>query len=470
MQTEFIVIIALAACALAAALGAFITALVSRFKQKGGGAEGALSHDDFVDIIDDVKRELKEKTEEQGKITRENASSSATAQTQALGAYMKNITDISDTTRRAVGENFEKLTSSLNDTVRVMGERTEQRLNALDENVRKSLEKVREDNEKQLEKVRTDNAAQLEKVRTDNALQLEKMRETVDEKLSKTLETRLGESFKTVQQSLDNVSKGLGEMRQLGEQVGNMNRLLGGVKTRGNWGEVALESLLEDILAPEQFERQCQVKRGSGERVDFAVRMPGSEGKEVLLPIDSKFPAEDYLRYADAANAGDSAAAELYLKFFKESVMKQGRSIRDKYIGAATTDFAVMYLPSESVYAEVVRDTNLMDRLRRDCSVVPCGPSTMAALLNSLKMGFTTMKLQKSSKEIAQAFGDFKKQFEKFTGLVETARKQNQTVGGTLEQIADRTGKVMKKINKIANENPEVGEEDGTALPGGDAE
>ena len=348
MQTEFIVIIALAACALAAALGAFITALVSRFKQKGGGAEGALSHDDFVDIIDDVKRELKEKTEEQGKITRENASSSATAQTQALGAYMKNITDIADTTRRAVGENFEKLTSSLNDTVRVMGEKTEQRLNALDENVRKSLEKVREDNEKQLEKVRTDNAAQLEKVRTDNALQLEKMRETVDEKLSKTLETRLGESFKTVQQSLDNVSKGLGEMRQLGEQVGNMNRLLGGVKTRGNWGEVALESLLEDILAPEQFERQCQVKRGSGERVDFAVRMPGSEGKEVLLPIDSKFPAEDYLRYADAANAGDSAAAELYLKFFKESVMKQGRSIKAPYDRLASPtyvkDLAVLLL------------------------------------------------------------------------------------------------------------------------------
>ena len=169
---------------------------------------------------------------------------------------------------------------------------------------------------------------------------------------------------------------------------------------------------------------------------------------------------------AAAANQARNAAQQLG---WQKKLQVAG--LGDKYIGAVTTDFAVMYLPSESVYAEVVRDTNLMDRLRRDCSVVPCGPSTMAALLNSLKMGFTTMKLQKSSKEIAQAFGDFKKQFEKFTGLVETARKQNQTVGGTLEQIADRTGKVMKKINKIANENPEVGEEEGgTALPGGDAE
>ena len=309
----------------------------------------------------------------------------------------------------------------------------------------------------------------LDEVREDTEKELEKMRPAVDEKMSETLNERLTESVETVQKSLESVYKGFGEMKQLGEQVSNMNRLLGGVKTRGSWGEVALESLLGDILVPEQYEKQCQIKRGGSERVDFAVRMPGSEGKEVLLPIDSKFPAEDYLRYADAANAGENASAEIYLKTFKESVMRQGRSIRDKYIGASPTAFSVMYPPSESGYAEAVRDTNLMDRLRRDCSVVPCGPSTMAALLNSLKMGFTTMKLQKSSKEIAKAFGDFKKQFETFSGLVDKAQKQNETVGGTLEQIADRTGKVMKKINKIANENPEVGE-GGTALPGGDEE
>ena len=250
-----------------------------------------------------------------------------------------------------------------------------------------------------------------------------------------------------------------------------MNRLLGGVKTRGNWGEVALESLLDDILAPEQYEKQATVKRASKEKVDFAVRMPGSEGKEVLLPIDSKFPAEDYLRYADAANAGDSAAAEMALKAFKNAVITQGKSIRDKYLAAGTTDFAVMYLPSESVYVEVVRDEGLINKLRRDYNVVPCGPSTMAALLNSLKLGFTTMKLQKSSKEIAKAFQDFKKQFNGFSQLVERAQQQNDKVSGTLYDIADKTGKVMKKINKIANENPEVGEEDGAQqLPGGDEE
>ena len=191
----------------------------------------------------------------------------------------------------------------------------------------------------------------------------------------------------------------------------------------------------------------------------------------MLLPIDSKFPTEDYLRYADAVNIGDNAAAEGYLKYFKDSVIRQGRSIRDKYIGASTTDFAVMYLPSESVYAEVVRDEELMGKLRRDCNVVPCGPSTMAALLNSLKMGFTTMKLQKSSKEIAKAFQTFKKSIGKFIELTEQAKKDNKKVEKTLDDITNRSEKVMKDINKITDENPEVGEEGGVEqLPGGDEE
>ena len=445
-MTEFIVTTILLVLTLAASVAALVIAARKK-SGKGASADTPLSEEYFSNTLHEVEKGIKANMDAQERVIKENISSTSNAQTGAISAYMKSITDNTEKTHAAVSENFEKLTQKVDEKLALLGTQMETRLNKLDENVQKSLDKVREDNEKQLEK----------------------MRATVDEKLSETLNKRLNESFETVQKSLESVYKGFGEMKQLGEQVSNMNRLLGGVKTRGSWGEVALESLLGDILVPEQYEKQCQIKRGGSERVDFAVRMPGSEGKEVLLPIDSKFPAEDYLRYADAANAGDNASAEIYLKTFKESVMRQGRSIRDKYIGAATTDFAVMYLPSESVYAEVVRDTNLMDRLRRDCSVVPCGPSTMAALLNSLKMGFTTMKLQKSSKEIAKAFGDFKKQFETFSGLVDKAQKQNETVGGTLEQIADRTGKVMKKINKIANENPEVGE-DGSALPGGDEE
>lgn len=456
-MTEFIVTTILLVLTLAASVAALVIAVRKKGGQ-GASADTPLSEEYFSNTLHEVEKGIKANIEAQERVLKESISATSGAQTKALGVYMDSISKTSAETQKAVSENFDKLTQKVDEKLALLGTQIETRLNKLDENVKNSLDKVREDNEKQLEKVRT-----------DNAQQLEKMRATVDEKLSETLNKRLNESFETVQKSLESVYKGFGEMKQLGEQVSNMNRLLGGVKTRGNWGEVALESLLEDILVPEQYEKQCQIKRGGSERVDFAVRMPGSEGKEVLLPIDSKFPAEDYLRYADAANAGDNASAEIYLKTFKESVMRQGRSIRDKYIGASTTDFAVMYLPSESVYAEVVRDTNLMDRLRRDCSVVPCGPSTMAALLNSLKMGFTTMKLQKSSKEIATAFGDFKKQFETFSGLVDKAQKQNETVSGTLEQIADRTGKVMKKINKIANENPEVGE-DGAALPGGDEE
>lgn len=445
-MTEFIVTTILLVLTLAASVAALVIAIRKKSGQ-GASADTPLSEEYFSNTLHEVEKGIKANIEAQERVLKESISATSGAQTKALGVYMDSISKTSAETQKAVSENFDKLTQKVDEKLTSLGTQMETRLNKLDENVKNSLDKVREDNEKQLEK----------------------MRATVDEKLSETLNKRLNESFETVQKSLESVYKGFGEMKQLGEQVSNMNRLLGGVKTRGSWGEVALESLLGDILVPEQYEKQCQIKRSGSERVDFAVRMPGSEGKEVLLPIDSKFPAEDYLRYADAANAGDNASAEIYLKTFKESVMRQGRSIRDKYIGASTTDFAVMYLPSESVYAEVVRDTNLMDRLRRDCSVVPCGPSTMAALLNSLKMGFTTMKLQKSSKEIAKAFGDFKKQFETFSGLVDKAQKQNETVGGTLEQIADRTGKVMKKINKIANENPEVGE-GGTALPGGDEE
>ena len=454
---------------LAAVLSVLAVLLVMRSKRKGG--ESALSEDYFANTLHEAEKEIKASVEMQGKVLNTSISSTATAQTTALGAYMKNISQTSDLTRQAVSENFEKLSQKVDDRLQSLGRQTSERLDKLDENVQKSLDKVREDNAAQLDKVRRDNTEQLEKVRRDNAEQLEKMRATVDEKLNETLEKRLTQSFKTVQDSLESVYKGLGEMKTLGEQVSNMNRLLGGVKTRGNWGEVALESLLDDILAPEQYEKQATVKRASKEKVDFAVRMPGSEGKEVLLPIDSKFPAEDYLRYADAANAGDSAAAEMALKAFKNAVITQGKSIRDKYIAAGTTDFAVMYLPSESVYAEVVRDEGLINKLRRDYNVVPCGPSTMAALLNSLKLGFTTMKLQKSSKEIAKAFQDFKKQFNGFSQLVERAQQQNDKVSGTLYDIADKTGKVMKKINKIANENPEVGEEDGARqLPGGDEE
>lgn len=455
MQIETIVIIALAA--FTAVTAAISLALLLAARRKKGG-DGSLSEEYFAQTLNEASKDIKEHTEVQRELINTNITSSSAASTNALGKYMESISKTSSDTQKAVSENFDKLTQKVDEKLTALGERMETRLNKLDENVQKSLEKVRDDNEKQLEKVRS-----------DNATQLEKMRATVDEKLNETLNKRLNASFETVQKSLESVYKGFGEMKQLGEQVSNMNRLLGGVKTRGSWGEIALGSLLSDILAPEQYEEQCQVKRGSAERVDFAVRMPGSEGKEVLLPIDSKFPADDYLRYADAVNAGDSAAAESYLKYFKEAVLRQGRSIRDKYIGSATTDFAVMYLPSESVYAEVVRDTALMDRLRHDCGVVPCGPSTMAALLNSLKMGFTTMKLQKSGKEIVKAFSDFKKQFEAFSKLVANAQRQNETVGGTLEQIADRTGKVMKKINKIAYENPEV-EEGGSALPGGGEE
>ena len=276
-MTEFIVTTILLVLTLAASVAALVIAIRKKSGQ-GASADTPLSEEYFSNTLHEVEKGIKANIEAQERVLKESISATSGAQTKALGVYMDSISKTSAETQKAVSENFDKLTQKVDEKLASLGTQMETRLNKLDENVKNSLDKVREDNEKQLEKVRT-----------DNARQLENMRATVDEKLSETLNKRLNESFETVQKSLESVYKGFGEMKQLGEQVSNMNKLLGGVKTRGSWGEVALESLLGDILVPEQYEKQCQITRGGSERVDFAVRMPGSEGKCFRGDISENF-------------------------------------------------------------------------------------------------------------------------------------------------------------------------------------
>ena len=242
----------------------------------------------------------------------------------------------------------------------------------------------------------------LKQLQEDNSRQIEKMRATVDEKLQGTLEKRLGESFKLVSDRLEQVHHGLGTMQQLASDVGGLQRILTNVKARGGWGEVQLGALLEQVLAPEQFARNVRTREGSGENVEYAIRLPGDEnGAPVWLPIDAKFPVEDYQRLIAAQESADPVATELALKSLETQLRKSAKEICAKYINPpTTTNFALMFLPTEGLYAEAIRRIGLVEQVQRECKVIFAGPTTLAALLNSLQMGFRTLAIQKSSSEV----------------------------------------------------------------------
>ena len=285
----------------------------------------------------------------------------------------------------------------------------------------------------------------LSEIRGETNAQLEKMRSTVDEKLAENFEKR----FEVIATRMDAVLKGLGEMNALSEKVGSLNNVLTNVKTRGTWGEVSLNALLEQILTEKQFRRSVQVKRGSAERVDFAVVMPG-RGEEVLLPIDSKFPSEDYVRIVEASAAGDMVALHSAERELEKRVLAEARSIREKYINPPkTTDFAIMYLPTEGLYAEVLRRAGLVEKLQNECKVVISGPTTISALLNSLRLGFQTLAIEKSSKEVAQSLASFKKEFERFIGEMEKTQRHINSAGDALEAVMKRSAKIKDRLGKI---------------------
>lgn len=302
----------------------------------------------------------------------------------------------------------------------------------------------------QMDRLRLSVEGRLDQIRADNTAKLEQVRQTVDEKLQGVLEQRLGESFRQVSDRLEQVHKGLGEMQTLASGVGDLKRVLSNVKVRGNWGEVQLGNLLEQVLTPEQYHVNVATNEFSGQRVEFAIRLPGQELGEVLLPIDAKFPQEDYQRLVDAHDRGDGEAAELASKQLELRVRACARDICTKYLNPPqTTDFAIMFLPTEGLYAEVVRRAGLADALQREHRVVVAGPTTLWAVLNSLQMGFRTLAIQKRSSEVWSVLGAVKTEFGKFGGVLEKVQKKLEEASRQMDQAGVRTRAIERRLRTV---------------------
>jgi DNA recombination protein RmuC len=299
---------------------------------------------------------------------------------------------------------------------------------------------------------------QLQQLQKSNADKLDEMRRTVDEKLQTTLEKRLSESFKQVAERLEQVHNGLGQMQKLADGVGSLQRVLTNVKTRGMFGEVQLEALLEQVLTIEQYAKQVETKPRSNQRVDFAIRFPGrggADGEPVWLPIDAKFPREDYERLLDAQDRADAVAAEVAAKALEVRIRTEAKSIAESYLAPPhTTDFAILFLPTEGLYAEVLRRPGLMDTLQRDYRVTLAGPTTLLAMLNSLHMGFRTLALEHQASEVWKVLGAVKTEFERYGDWVEKVREQVQKAADTLDR-ADTRSRQMRRALKNVEALPE---------------
>ena len=294
-------------------------------------------------------------------------------------------------------------------------------------------------------------------IQTDNSQKLEQMRQTVDEKLHNTLEQRLGESFKRVSEQLERVHAGLGEMQTLASGVGDLKKVLSNVKVRGTWGEVQLDNLLEQILSAGQYEKNVATRPNSAERVEFAIKLPGRDeaGSIVWLPIDAKFPLEDYQKLLEAQELGDLAAMEDAGRAMENRVRAEAKTIRDKYIEVPhTTDFALLFLPIEGLYAEVIRRPGLFDTLQRDYRVTLTGPTTLTAILNSLQMGFRTLAIEQRSSEVWQVLGAVKTEFGKFGDVLAKTKKKLDEASRTIEQAEVRTRAIDRSLRKVESLPP----------------
>lgn len=288
----------------------------------------------------------------------------------------------------------------------------------------------------------------LEKLTESTAANLEQIRQTVDEKLQSTLERRLGESFQQVSLRLEQVHRGLGEMQTLAGGVGDLKRILSNVKNRGIWGEMQLGVLLRDLLAPEQFAENVAVKQGSAERVEFALKLPGSKDETVWLPIDAKFPQEDFQRLLEAREQADTAAADIALKQLERRLKSEARDIQNKYLcPPQTTDFAIMYLPIEGLFAEAVNLPGLLDELQRTYRVCVAGPTTLAALLNSLQIGFKTLAIEKRTGEVWRTIAAVKQDFVTFSLLLDKTKKKLQEASGHIDAAARRSRVINKRLD-----------------------
>ena len=326
------------------------------------------------------------------------------------------------------------------------------RFSSLHTSLHRDLTDLRTEISDNLTKNRDKTDERMKQIQESNELRLEQMRQTVEEKLEKTLQTRLQTSFESVSKQLESVNRGLGEMRHIARDVGTLNKVLSNTKTRGIMGELQLGQIIEDILTPSQYEREFATVSGSSERVEYAVKLPGQTDQDyVYLPIDSKFPLADYYRLEDAYESGNKEEIELYRKALLNSVKRFAKDMRSKYLAPpATTNFGIMFLPTEGLYSEVVRNPEFFDSLRREEQIVVAGPSTLSALLNSLSVGFKTLNIQKSADDISKVLGSVKLEFNKFAGILVKAQKHLQHASGNIDDLLTRrTNAIERTLRQI---------------------
>ena len=351
--------------------------------------------------------------------------------------------------REEVSGSLDKTAQTLTTTVGQLGSVQKQQL----ESVTAQVQALVETNQQRLEGLRATISEQLGEMREANEKKLEEMRRTVDEKLQGTLEKRLGESFKLVREQLDAVHKGLGEMQSLATGVGDLKNVLTNVKVRGTWAEYQLGAILEQVLTPEQFDRNVATHENSNERVEFAIRLPGRSDDPndcVWLPIDSKFPQEDYIRLTEASESADAEAVAQSTRELMRSVTQSAKTIAEKYLNPPhTTDFAVLYLPTEGLYAEVLRQPGMVSQLQQDYRVVVSGPTTIAALLNSLRLGFRSLSIEQQASEVWQVLAAVKTEFGKFGEVLDKVKKQLATASNTIDQTQTRTRAMARKLHKV---------------------
>ena len=344
--------------------------------------------------------------------------------------------------REELGRNMRELRTELNQALSLS---TQQMQTTLHRNLMTT-------NEMQREKFESMNRQQDILVKSTEK-RLDEMRIMVEEKLQKTLNERIGQSFELVRSQLENVQKGLGEMKNLAEDVGGLKKVLGNVKTRGTFGEIQLAALLEQMLSPEQYEANVKTRKNATEFVEFAIKLPGKEnGKDVVyLPIDAKFPKDVYEQYMDAYEEGDTTRIESTSKQLEITIKRMAKDIHEKYVEPPfTTDFAIMFLPFESIYAEVIRRTSLVETLQKDYKIVVTGPTTLGAILNSLQMGFRTLAIQKRTSEVWSVLGAVKTEFGKFGGMLEKVQKNLQNAGDQLEEVmGKRTRAIERKLRQV---------------------
>ncbi|WP_062113617.1 DNA recombination protein RmuC [Collimonas pratensis] len=372
----------------------------------------------------------------------------ATLQNNQIDTFAQQLVKLTETN----AQQLDGMRLAMNQQAQTSREEQAQSLKRFGDTLNQTLAALTESNAQRMAEVRATLEARIKDLQTDNGLRLEEMRKTVDEKLHATLEQRLGESFKIVSDRLEKVHQGLGEMQQLAIGVGDLKRVLTNVKTRGTWGEVQLEMLLEQVLTPEQYAKNVETVPGSGERVEFAIKLPGNDdgGTPVWMPIDAKFPKEQYERLADAADRADAEGVALASRELERAVRLEAKTIAEKYLSPPlTTDFAILFLPTEGLYAEVMRRPGLADELQRLHRISIAGPSTLSALLNSLQMGFRTLALEKRSSEVWQVLGAVKTEFGKFGDVLAATKLTLERAAKNIDQAEVRSRQMARKLKSV---------------------